>query len=275
MLDFKFLQEIRHEEISWVRSLIGNPPARLLEIGAGSGWQAKYLSEQGYDVSAVDVAGSVYEATREYPVTIYDGVCLPFQSSSFDVVFSSNVLEHVPHVAEFQREILRVVIPGGRAIHVLPTPVWRFWTSATHYPYALGEAWKLVYGRFHRAEDAENEHRKNSAEPGFAAPATGELLRLLQLFSWGVAPRRHGERGNVISELWLYGEHSWTDLFRRNGWVVERCVPNRLFYTGHSIFGRQISINNRRLLSRFFGSACKAYILGSPAGIGLNLYPGT
>src|SRR5437867_2179571 len=102
---------------------------RLLEIGAGTGGQSKRLSERGYDVKAVDIASSVYKEHRVWPVLEYDGRHLPFEDASFDIVFSSNTLEHVAHLREFQVEIHRVLAPGGLAVHVLPTGSWRFWTS--------------------------------------------------------------------------------------------------------------------------------------------------
>jgi len=56
---------------------------------------------------------------------------IPFEDHAFDIVFSSNVLEHIPHVVEFQKEIQRVLKPDGIAIHVLPSSSWRVWSNMT------------------------------------------------------------------------------------------------------------------------------------------------
>ena len=50
-----------------------------------------------------------------------------------DVVFSSNVLEHVAAIDAFLDETARVLKPEGRAIHILPTPAWRGWSMLTYY----------------------------------------------------------------------------------------------------------------------------------------------
>lgn len=125
------LQALRESELKLVRSLL---PAsgRLLEIGAGAGWQARALAAAGYEVSAIDLPASNYRDARIWPVTDYDGVTLPFAPATFDIVFSSNVLEHIPHVRAFQSEIRRVLRPGGLAVHVLPSASWRAWTSVAH-----------------------------------------------------------------------------------------------------------------------------------------------
>ena len=37
----------------------------VLEVGAGAGWQAKVLAARGYDVHAIDIPSSNYNALRE------------------------------------------------------------------------------------------------------------------------------------------------------------------------------------------------------------------
>ncbi len=71
------------------------PIARSLDFGAGDGWFASSLPERGLvnEVTAVDVQAR----PRTFaPVTIYDGVRLPFGDRSFDLVSSVDVLHHCP-----------------------------------------------------------------------------------------------------------------------------------------------------------------------------------
>jgi len=44
---------------------------------------------------------------------------LPFADASFDIVFSHGVLHHIPEITNAQREIARVLRPGGRLIAML------------------------------------------------------------------------------------------------------------------------------------------------------------
>jgi SAM-dependent methyltransferase len=103
---------------------------RLLEIGAGDGFQASLAALEGFQVVALDIREP--EASL-HPVWLYEGVRLPFRDAVFDVVFSSNVLEHVeePQLSGLLGEMGRVLAENGVAVHVLPTPAWRIWTSLT------------------------------------------------------------------------------------------------------------------------------------------------
>ena len=67
----------------------------------------------GFDVSAVDLKDGKYTANSVRKIDFYDGVKLPYSNDSFDIVFSSNVLEHVKEVMNFQNEIKRVLKKNG------------------------------------------------------------------------------------------------------------------------------------------------------------------
>jgi 2-polyprenyl-3-methyl-5-hydroxy-6-metoxy-1,4-benzoquinol methylase len=124
------LKAIRAYELDVVLEMLPQK-GRLLEIGAGAGWQTQDLDRRGYDVSAIDLPSSNYRENRVNSVTDYDGKRIPFEDNTFDIVFSSNVLEHIPHIYEFQKEIHRVLRPDGCALHVLPSSTWRIWSSFT------------------------------------------------------------------------------------------------------------------------------------------------
>lgn len=123
---------------------------KMLEIGAGAGWQAKTLQEKGFDIEGIDLKESNLVKERIWPVIDYDGKNIPFPDETFDIIFSSNVLEHIPHVAEFQSEIKRVLKKDGIVVHILPSGTWRFFTNIT-VPLKL-----LIQPRVH------GEHAKNS-----------------------------------------------------------------------------------------------------------------
>lgn len=134
-VDLTFHEAIRERELDVVARPVPRD-ANILEIGAGAGWQARRLREMGFEVTAVEIcdqdrAHQYLLDRRVFPITPDDGVTLPFPDESFSVVFSSNVLEHIPHVVDFQRELARVLAPDGTAIHVLPSSTWRFYTTLT------------------------------------------------------------------------------------------------------------------------------------------------
>lgn len=146
------LESIRSFELDFARHYFPDS-GRLLEIGAGTGWQAKALQAHRFEVEAIDLSSSNYKEHRIFPVVDYDGHHIPFGDATFDVVFSSNVLEHIPHLKEFQQEIHRVLKPGGVAVHIVPSSSWRFWTNITH----TLKSWKIPHIHGEHATNALTE----------------------------------------------------------------------------------------------------------------------
>lgn len=242
-MDFEFLREIRVQELERIaRDLPAG--AKILEIGSGAGWQAKQLASYGHEVEGIDVVGNYinydYRDVRVWDVKIYDGKHIPFPEGTFDVVFSSNVLEHIPHVESFQREVNRVLKDEGLCIHVMPSASWRFWSSLTYY-------WVRIKGLFRSGK-------------GKSAPGTDTEVAKVSLLR-KLLPLRHGERGNVISELYLFSAYAWKSLFKKTGWKVVRIDKNRLFYTGEMALGRRLSLRARKKLSGILGSSCNIFYL--------------
>lgn len=87
---------------------------RVLEIGVGSGFTARYLKAKGVSVVTIDI-----EKVLRPDITA-DIIHLPFKDSSFDIVACFELLEHLPY-EDFTRclsEISRVT--NRRAVLSLP-----------------------------------------------------------------------------------------------------------------------------------------------------------
>lgn len=227
---------------------------RVLEIGAGTGRQAAQMRDAGYNVLAIDLANSHYRTARVHPVQEYDGRTIPMPDRSADVVFSSNVLEHVAHIDEFLLETRRVLAEGGVAIHILPSATCRLWSLPAHYLWLL----KRISQRGFPPLRAENSSSQSPDVPRTPANLDEWLSTLF--------PVRHGERGNALTEAWYFSRHWWKTTFQRNGFIMERMEPNQLFYTMSNILTDRIGIPTRVSLSRFFGSSCTIFVLRAKGG---------
>ena len=130
--DLHFLNEIRARELKIIQSYLPKgKEIKILEVGGGTGKQAMLLREKGYDVHSIDLENSNYSQLKNDIVTIYDGITIPFANDSFDVVFSSNVLENIEDLGNIMSELKRVTQPGGIGIHLMPSPSWRLYTTIT------------------------------------------------------------------------------------------------------------------------------------------------
>lgn len=223
--------------------------ARVLELGAGTGAQAAALAARGFDVCAVDVESSNYAQDRVFPVVTYDGVALPFADAAFDVVFSSNVLEHVRELAPLHAETRRVLRPGGFALHVLPTDAWRWWTLLSAFPDAALRIGALV---------RELPPRRLSRSE--ARRLLGVGWRLLGAATSPLRQIRHGERGHLLTEFYYFRPAWWRDHFVRHGFRIRHEAPMGLFYTGHMV-APGLSFAARARLAKILGSATHLFEL--------------
>jgi SAM-dependent methyltransferase len=274
------LHTLRTAEIDKIVTFF-RPRARVLEIGAGTGHQALDLFGRGIDVTAIDMPSSNYAQARVFSIIEYDGRHIPFDDASFDIIFSSNVMEHVPDLHQINREIRRVLRPNGYCVHVMPTHTWRLWTTLSAFPTAFQNAGTLKYQllplrslagacyRFARHLAAPFfQPRHGAREAGtlksqllpFRSLA-GAWLRLARHLAAPFFQPRHGARGNIISELWLFHPNWWRRAFREDGFEIIRDEPMGLFYTGNMTFGPGLSLARRETLAKVIGSACHLFEL--------------
>lgn len=260
----KYLDNLRRHELE--QTLQEMPAGKdVLEIGAGSGSQARMLSERGYTVQAIDIQTSRHSRSRIWPVIEYDGYRIPFADESFDIVFSSNVLEHIPHLEHFQSEIQRVLRLDGRAVHVVPSAGWRWWTNLSHYCHAL----KYVLNLLMRRSTASVTTPYASADIQSVVSSRGRWRVIRE----AVFPVRHGERGNPVTELYYFSRVYWNRLFRGTGWVVRRHYSIRLLYSGYGCFGARLPIKARKILSYILGSSSHVFSLERAAVEGKSVKP--
>jgi SAM-dependent methyltransferase len=246
MYSIEQLNVIRTAEIAEIAPHLP-PRARVLEIGAGTGQQALELQRRGFDVTAIELADSTYASARVFPVIDYDGTHIPFPTHSFDVVFSSNALEHVRNLVGLHAEIRRVLKPTGIAVHVLPTHGWRFWSILSSY----GNAFVCIGSAVRRSLPHSDDPRSLGHAWYQAVRACGAAA---------LQPR-HGERGIGFAELWLFHPRWWRKNFQRNGFALLYDKPMGLFYTGSMLFGPRISMERRARMARRLGSACHLYVM--------------
>jgi SAM-dependent methyltransferase len=109
------------QQMGMVLDLLPDPPARVLDMGCGTGWTTEALSRSGYAVVGLDIAPEMIALARtvpareaiEFVVADYEGVP---DIGSFDAVVFFDSLHH----AEDERAALTAAYtrlrPGGRVV---------------------------------------------------------------------------------------------------------------------------------------------------------------
>jgi len=126
--------DVSRRRLDRILALLPPAPARVLDLGVGTGRELSALLDAGYAPTGLDVSQRMLDrcARRSRPVPL---VCadfwagaLPFEARAFDAVIALHgTLAHPPAVAsitELARELARLVATGGVFVAEVPSPAW-------------------------------------------------------------------------------------------------------------------------------------------------------
>ncbi|MBM7784388.1 class I SAM-dependent methyltransferase [Tenggerimyces flavus] len=125
--------DVRQAWRDLLAELLPTPPAKLADLGCGTGTLSVLLAEEGYDVVGVDQAPNMIDfavrkakaAGLNVPFQHADASKPPLEAGTFDVVLARHVLWALPDpraALERWRDLLK---PGGRLVLI----EGRWWTG--------------------------------------------------------------------------------------------------------------------------------------------------
>ena len=94
--------------LAFARGALPDPPARVLEIGAGDGALARALRDAGYEVTAID--------PKAQDGTGVEQRALLEQAGTFDAAVAIVSLHHVEPLAESCAHLAGLLVPGGTLV---------------------------------------------------------------------------------------------------------------------------------------------------------------
>jgi len=110
-----------------VRSRIVVRKGNILDLGCGGGTNTEKLVGMykgarvyGCDISKTAIAYAMKYGGGKVTYNAMNGKKFPYTSNMFDVIVCLDVLEHVPNVQGFLKEVYRVLKKGGRLYFVVP-----------------------------------------------------------------------------------------------------------------------------------------------------------
>ncbi|MCP3960082.1 MAG: class I SAM-dependent methyltransferase [bacterium] len=99
------------------------PPARLLEIGCSQGSLLVVAGERGWEAHGVEISPSDFaHAQARLGDKVFNGELAdsPFERDSYDLIVMWHVLEHIPRLRHFLREVRSYLRPGGALVLQVP-----------------------------------------------------------------------------------------------------------------------------------------------------------
>ena len=106
-------------------SLVPAPPARVADLGCGTGTLSLLLADEGHAVDGVDFSPAMVtralakaEARRDVRFVVGDAAAPPLDRAAYDVVLCRHVLWALPDPAAALRRWVDLLAPGGRLVLV-------------------------------------------------------------------------------------------------------------------------------------------------------------
>ena len=228
-----------------------------LELGAGDGLQGPLLARYAKRVLCTDLNDERLRRVDD-PKVAY-GVCdaddLPYESGRFDLVYSSNLLEHLPDPARALSEMSRVLRDDGVMVHIVPNRFWKVLHLVLFYPSQLVSLAEIALSQQRQESIGRAEGKGNNLKGSRPSFLRRNLL-----------PAVHGEYAGHYSEFIGMGASFWKPLFSGAGLELAGSVRGLPAHSPYR-FGLE---SPRRVLSRLGVASCNGYVLtkrGAPSGL--------
>lgn len=224
---------------------------QVLELGAGwRGIHGKLLATRALKVVSTDYKPNILEHPQspriEYRVCDAEQVAHVFPRQEFDLVFSSNLLEHLPDYDRALQGIRDVLKDDGITIHAMPSPFFKVVDFLCYYP---GQIVYFLEGITKKGGFTKLRKRVRG-KTQTTAPGRGEnnlkLARPRRSFVRKLLwPAPHGISKRHRDELYAFSARRWKQEFTKNGFTVVKVTKGPVA-SGHGWGLNRV----RRLLER-------------------------
>jgi 2-polyprenyl-3-methyl-5-hydroxy-6-metoxy-1,4-benzoquinol methylase len=100
------------------------PKARVLDVGCALGFFLEAALEHGLDAHGIDASNAAISAIRpRFGERVKSGTLASVpdrEHASYDIVFASDIIEHIPKPHEFVAQVARLLKPAGEFVGITP-----------------------------------------------------------------------------------------------------------------------------------------------------------
>lgn len=146
-----WLHTLRARQISTLFAAC--PPGafpRALELGAGDGYVSTLLTPYCSELVSTDYFPEILRCPPHpgvtYRVVDAEQLTAAFPQARFDLVFSSNLLEHLPDAQRVLHDAATLLTDGGVMVHLVPNRTWLVLHTLLHLPNKLANVIEAATG---------------------------------------------------------------------------------------------------------------------------------
>jgi SAM-dependent methyltransferase len=103
-------------QMTFLRTAIPSPPARILDAGCGRGELAARLATEGYEVRGVDAEAEAVKAARLLGIAATLADFMQYEDAMFDVLIFSRSLHHMHPLSAAVRQAKALLRAGGTLV---------------------------------------------------------------------------------------------------------------------------------------------------------------
>lgn len=246
----KYLHAIRKREIDIVFSVLPKKQFESgLEIGAGDGFQTTLLAKHvdklvSSDLNFKRIKEHLKVPGVEYKALDADAIRGGFPPQSFDLIFSSNVLEHVRNPLEVLSATHPMLKDDGYAVHIIPSRTIKVSYLLLYYPHTALLALDRLVGKLKGKPffQGSNINLENNINSSAAEKKVSRWRRFL-------FPAVHGNFNNHKEEFIAFGRNEWEKMFVEAGYSIAH------YAKGPAFSGYGFSLNVLRKLFEKLGAS--------------------
>ena len=228
-----YLHNLRRKEIELI---FGKCPPGVfshgLELGAGDGFQSHLLAEYAASLVVTDYYPEILAQADTSQIThrVCDAeeVGTMFAPGEFDLIFSSNMLEHLPDPQQALKGMHKVLHDNGLAIHVMPSPFWKVCQMVGFYPNAVISRLERYTSRSQASPATTPVAGRDKTQTPASIPAgnnpkvTNRRYSYLRRLLWATP---HGASASNLAEFAAFRRARWQHELAAAGFTVAKILP--------------------------------------------------
>lgn len=192
-----------------------------LELGAGNGFQSELLIEYCNHLICTELNEDRL-LQRDIPNIDYkicdaEKIDTYFPTEKLDLVFSSNMFEHLPSPDKALKGLTKILNDDGTVILILPSVFWKHCHMFLYYPVKVRDLLsKFLFKKKSVSQDQDSGPKEEGGQKvgNNIKLEEQEMGFIKKLIRW---PKPHGVSKTHFGEYMKFRKASWKKVFEENG----------------------------------------------------------